>query len=273
MQNIKKKHPIFILLLCVLITFSFIPIINILYMALSAMLTATNAGWLKWILLSKDMNRFDSIRCMLMIIPSIFIYRHLQKQSASGTLNWSLPKGNLYSILTGIGFCGIAFLWIQFAEKFLSKSEWIHKSLLAMSDTVIEPKLPEFLLLILAAGILVPILEELLFRGIIFSMLEKIKKGWFAVVVSAILFAFAHMNLIQGVYTFIMGLISGFIYLKTKDLRWTILMHMTINTISAFTSLAFMQAYLPIWNLFTVIMIIPVLLWMWKWSGRAEKTA
>lgn len=272
MKNAKKKHPIFIVLLCILITFSFIPIINLLYMLLSAMLTATNAAWLKWILLSGDMNRFDSIRCLIMIIPSFFIYRQLKKQSDAGVLNWPLAKGSVYSILTGIGFTGIAFIWLQFAEKFLSKINWIHKSLEAMGETVINPTMQEFLLLILAAGILVPILEELLFRGIIFSILEKIQKGWFAIIISAFLFALAHMNAVQGVYTFIMGLIAGLIYLKTRDLRWTIFMHMTINILSAFTSLAAMQAYVHLWNIFTIIMIIPTLLLIWKLNNTKSPT-
>lgn len=273
MKNAKKKHPIFIVLLCILITFSFIPIINLLYMLLSTLLAATDAAWLKWILLSGDMNRFDSIRCLLMIIPSFFIYRQLKKQSDAGVLNWPLAKGSTYSILTGIGFTGMAFLWLRFAEKFFSKIDLLQKSLAAMADTVINPSAQELFLLILVAGILVPILEELLFRGIIFSLLEKIRKGRFAIIVSAFLFALAHLNPIQGVYTFIMGLIAGLIYLKTRDLRWPILMHMTINTLSALTSLASLQAYLHLWNVFTVILIIPVLLLLWKWSGAMENSA
>ena len=271
MENVKKKHPILILLLCLATAFSFIPVANLLGMFLSALLAATNAGWLKWLLQAEGVDRFDSLRCLVMIIPAVLIYRRLRKKSEPGTVHWSLAKGSAYGILAGVGFNGISFLWIQFAEKFLSGIEWIRNSLGAMNGAALSGE--KLFWLLLAAGILVPLLEELLFRGIIFSLLEKIKKGWFAVIVSALLFALAHISPVQIVYTFIMGLISGLIYYKTKDLRWTILMHMVINILSTFAEPEYMHAYLSAWNLFTVVMIVPVVFLVAHLLRHSEKKA
>ena len=50
-----------------------------------------------------------------------------------------------------------------------------------------------------------------------------------AVVISAILFALYHMNVVQGVYAFIIGLILGFLYLKTNTIWAPIAFHVCAN--------------------------------------------
>ena len=57
-------------------------------------------------------------------------------------------------------------------------------------------------------------------------------------VFSALTFALFHMNLFQFFYAFGMGLIFAYVYLRTRRLRYPVLMHMIIN---------FMGSVVPLW--------------------------
>ena len=59
-----------------------------------------------------------------------------------------------------------------------------------------------------------------------------------AMVFSALTFALFHMNLFQFFYAFGMGLIFAYVYLRTRRLRYPVLMHMIIN---------FMGSAVPLW--------------------------
>ena len=74
------------------------------------------------------------------------------------------------------------------------------------------------ILAFISVAILAPIVEEIIFRGIIFNEADKYKGGAFPIIISALLFGLAHMQPIQIVYAFIVGLIFGFVYSKTHSL-------------------------------------------------------
>jgi membrane protease YdiL (CAAX protease family) len=76
-----------------------------------------------------------------------------------------------------------------------------------------------------------PIVEELLFRGMILQSLRKYGDG-FAVVVSSILFGLYHANFVQIVFAFIAGLIMALVVIRTGSLWVSILIHFINNSIS-----------------------------------------
>ncbi len=81
-------------------------------------------------------------------------------------------------------------------------------------------------------GITGPILEELLFRGLILDgFLNRYKPGK-AIFWSAFLFGLFHLNPWQFIPGFMIGLLLGYIYLKTRSLTTAILMHIVNNTFS-----------------------------------------
>ena len=52
---------------------------------------------------------------------------------------------------------------------------------------------------------------------------------WAANVVQALIFAVMHLNIVQGVYAFGLGLLLGWIVRRTGRLRAAVLLHMTVN--------------------------------------------
>lgn len=76
--------------------------------------------------------------------------------------------------------------------------------------------------------LLAPIFEELLFRKLLIDRTVKYGEG-ISILFSGLLFGLFHGNLNQFTYAFVLGLFFGFIYVKTGNIRYTILLHMLIN--------------------------------------------
>ena len=83
---------------------------------------------------------------------------------------------------------------------------------------------------VLFVAILAPILEELVFRGMICKRLLALGEG-FAVVFSGVFFAMLHGNLYQLFYAFTLGCLFGLIYVKTGKVIYSIIYHVFINFI------------------------------------------
>ena len=83
-------------------------------------------------------------------------------------------------------------------------------------------------------AILVPIYEEVIFRGIIFSSIEKYLGFWKANVIQATLFSLLHMNLTFFIYYFIFGIMLGVMVNRSKGLIVGIIFHSINNTIAVY---------------------------------------
>jgi membrane protease YdiL (CAAX protease family) len=96
----------------------------------------------------------------------------------------------------------------------------------------------------LTACILGPVVEEVIYRGIIFNALagekNNTKRNVIAVILTALIFAIMHVtfvgftfyDLLANLPVFMIGLTVTLLYLKTGNILCPILVHMVINTIS-----------------------------------------
>jgi hypothetical protein len=82
-----------------------------------------------------------------------------------------------------------------------------------------------------------PIGEEIYFRGFLYDKIEGYA-GWpLAIVITAVLFAIAHMSygkIIPVIMIFLMGIVLGYIVYKSKSLYSSIIAHIVFN-VSSFT--------------------------------------
>lgn len=74
-----------------------------------------------------------------------------------------------------------------------------------------------------------PVVEEIIFRGLVMRGLEKYGK-WFAVAASAVLFGLFHGNPAQSPYAFAVGLVLGYVAME-YNLLWAMVMHMINNLV------------------------------------------
>lgn len=78
-------------------------------------------------------------------------------------------------------------------------------------------------------AIAAPILEELLFRGIVLDGLLKKYSPRNAILLSSFLFGVIHLNPWQFISAFLIGIFIGYIYYHTRNVGYCILIHLTNN--------------------------------------------
>lgn len=85
------------------------------------------------------------------------------------------------------------------------------------------------LLMLVYSVILAPVGEELVFRGVTMRAARRALPFWLANIMQAFLFGCFHMNMIQGCYAFVAGLILGFICEKCGSIYYSIFFHIVFN--------------------------------------------
>ncbi len=89
---------------------------------------------------------------------------------------------------------------------------------------------------ILFAGIMIPVVEELIFRGLAYRRMRWYLKPLPAMILSALYFGAVHGNWLQGIYAFILGMLLAFAYERFKNLLAPILIHIGANVVSVLIS-------------------------------------
>ena len=111
--------------------------------------------------------------------------------------------------------------------------------------------------------ILAPVIEEYIFRKQLIDRMH-IYGGKLAVITSALMFGLFHGNLSQLFYAFALGLVFGYVYLKTGKLRYSIGLHMLINFIGSVVGPFFLEklAVLDTMETMDLAALEPILPWL-----------
>ena len=86
-----------------------------------------------------------------------------------------------------------------------------------------------FILEILLTGILVPIIEEIMYRGLVFDQLRKNLPLSLALIFQALIFGLIHLNMVQGTYAFMIGILLGVALIRSRSIILPIAIHMGTN--------------------------------------------
>ena len=86
-------------------------------------------------------------------------------------------------------------------------------------------------LLIILTGFIGPIIEEVLFRGIVYNRIRKFNSLIDTTILVAVIFALTHNNPINMIYAFCLGIILNLIYHKYHNLKAPIIAHISANLI------------------------------------------
>ena len=113
-------------------------------------------------------------------------------------------------------------------------------ALLGQENTASFPE--PFIYAVFIHALIPAILEELLFRFVPIKILKGEEKT--AVILSSVMFAFAHANLFQIPYAFIAGLIFAFVYVATGSIWPSVVMHFTNNLVSLTSIYGFADGWL-----------------------------
>lgn len=179
--------------------------------------------------LSRNMN-FNYVLMITYAIISIVVFGLWYYYSCGGDF---LPKASetfsglqLFGVITivpGTQFACtflMAFVaalmpsWMENYEKLMESA--------GLDDTITIP-------IFLYAVLLGPICEELIFRGVTLRLARQALPFGLANLLQAILFGAFHMNWIQGIYAFALGLLLGFVCEMGDSIYYSILLHILFN--------------------------------------------
>ena len=85
---------------------------------------------------------------------------------------------------------------------------------------------------LLCYGLVTPVAEEILFRGIIYNCLRRSAKVRPAIFISAMIFGMYHMNAVQGIYAFLIGCLIAYAYEYFGDFRIPVAVHIIANVLA-----------------------------------------
>lgn len=89
---------------------------------------------------------------------------------------------------------------------------------------------------VIALGIVIPLSEELMFRGILFKRFRERQGFAYSMICTSILYALMHSGGIQIAYSFLSGMILAYVYEKFGSLKAPVLLHVLLNTSSVLFS-------------------------------------
>lgn len=127
----------------------------------------------------------------------------------------------------------------------ISLNNWIPEEFLDSNSALKRIVTPStWIWVLLIAGILGPIFEEIMCRGVLIGGLLKIKcPVWTAIILSGIIFGALHGMIIMFVECTIFGIITGWLYCRTRSLIPGIIMHIINNSALTVFLLLTYQSY------------------------------
>ena len=118
------------------------------------------------------------------------------------------------------------------------------------------------ILQVITVGIVAPVAEEFLMRGVVLNRLLGYVRVLPALLIQAALFGILHMNLLQGVYAGVLGLLLGYVYIKYGSLLMTIVFHITLNTLSVLLSESFSADVNPLLIIIPAVLLTAGTFWL-----------
>lgn len=181
---------------------------------------ASSLGW-EW---TGKMSVYLNTLATLAVIPFMYrIYKNDRIRTEKPQIVLGKDRWILFLLTAIMGAsaalaCNIALSYVDFSS--LSET---YKEVSKMQYSISIP------MGILVYGLITPIAEELVFRGIVFKRIERYYTTAIAVIVSAFMFGIYHGNLVQGVYGFLLGLLIAVCYVQFDHILIPIMFHGAAN--------------------------------------------
>ncbi len=157
---------------------------------------------------------------LLLMRPDMKMPAHRDAATTSGIILWSI---------LGVFLAYFAQVFAASIEMYLLDIEPGSENTMAIMEIA---RMNAFFIFIPA--IIAPILEEIIFRKIIFGSLYKRMNFFFAALLSAFIFAVVHLDFEHLLIYIAMGFVFAFLYVKTKRILVPILVHAGMNSLVVF---------------------------------------
>lgn len=138
-----------------------------------------------------------------------------------------------FMALIGLTFNGILSVFIAILQLILPDELFSSIGLLFNEIEYVDPIINAhpFVITLLGTGILVPVMEEIIFRFGICGSLNKNNRTA-AIIISSVIFGLMHGNPFQTLYTCILGFAMAIAYVKFENIWYPIACHMAFNSLT-----------------------------------------
>lgn len=179
---------------------------------------------------------------LLLIVPLIIFRGNLSIKKNTLVFKDKLTIDTFVPVLViSMGLMGIVMVYFivadQIANIFPKVQEEVdnYSEALDRYANIDAAEIPAFdsWLNIIASCFLVPVLEELTFRGVLLGEMLRKMPAALAIFLSALVFGLMHGLSVQIGYAFLSGLIIGFVYYTTHSIYATITLHTIFNLLGA----------------------------------------
>lgn len=175
----------------------------------------------------------DASISISLIIVYLILYKLMFREKLEPEVRLSKPQSTLFTIIISFGVGGVSTIWLELFEYISRHFQSLNDQVQNFSTLYDDMEQSPYIWTLLAIAIVGPIVEEIMFRGLIYRSLEKaIETPWIPIVISGVMFGAWHGSFIQGVYTAILGIILAYYYKKTRSLFLVIMVHIINNFLS-----------------------------------------
>ena len=178
-----------------------------------------------------------AVRVLFNYIVPLVIWRRLLMPDMRGLLRMPKKMGKLlanFPAVYGVGqVFNIATVAVILLLSRLVNSSYVETLTDKMVETMPVNTTMNAVITFVLLTVLAPLFEELMCRGVVMRALMPYGAG-FAVIVSGVTFGLLHGNFNQFFFATAIGIIFGYISYMSNSLLPNIILHMLVNSISAF---------------------------------------
>lgn len=138
----------------------------------------------------------------------------------------------LTMIILGVSAAyGVALILGMIQMSGILPEEWFN----VQNDTYSDVMTASGVLQFFSVGLMAPLLEEILFRGLILGTLKREMHPWAAILLSSLAFGAAHGTAISFIYATGIGILMGWLFVKFNSVLPSIVFHVAYNCALAFS--------------------------------------
>lgn len=176
----------------------------------------------------------DSVLCIVAVIFFATFMYYINKRDYIDIFRFKDTKLNIFLVLPAcviitFGISGITNEWLYLVYEKFDNLPFFKQSIESYDSSWGGIDEEPYFFVFLSVVFIGPLLEELMFRGVIFNIISKQFGNMLGVIFSGLIFGIWHMELIQSVYTALFGMALAIVYLVTKSIIFPFFCHFIYN--------------------------------------------
>ena len=163
----------------------------------------------------------------LLYVLLVFLFFTIRKKSFFRETG--IAKLNLRTVVASLSIGAALNILVSFVMNYIPFPEKWWDAYIESSSSLSEDVT---VLTVFLAVVAAPIAEEILFRGLLFTRMARGSNLYIAAIISSIVFGIMHGTMIWAIYTFVVGAVLVWLFVKTRSLTAPILAHFAFNGVS-----------------------------------------